>query len=341
VLTFAVTNTQALWYLDRGTGLVSIILLTIVVALGIAQRHGIAGPSGQRFVVTQIHRNAALLSVAFLAIHIASSVIDGFAPITWLDAIIPFASPYRTLWLGLGALAFDLILALIATSLLRQRIGYSAWRSIHWFAYLAWPIAFVHGLGTGTDGREGLVQLVSLVCLGIVVVAVLWRITREWPHDRLVRSLSAVVTVFAVAAIGIWAWNGPMKTGWPRKAGTPASLLATNDGTASSPDTTVASPAPFVPPFTAVEHHPGSECDRDPRWNDLRCSFGPDEHHHHRSRRVGRRSIDAVERRVHWSGRSTDEVHRNDLLVARDLDHGVDERRRYCIHCAIRYPVRY
>jgi hypothetical protein len=95
------------------------------------------------------------------------------------------------------------------------------------------------------------VQLVSLVCLGIVVVAVLWRITREWPHDRLVRSLSAVVTVFAVAAIGIWAWNGPMKTGWPRKAGTPASLLATNDGTASSPDTTVASPAPFVPPFTA------------------------------------------------------------------------------------------
>jgi len=231
----AVTNSQALWYLTRGSGLVSLILLTVSMALGIAQFERWAGPTRQRFVVTHLHRNASLLAVVFLGVHIATAVIDGFAPIGWLDAVVPFRSPYRPLWLGLGALAVDLVLALVITSLLRTRIRYSAWKAIHWTAYACWPLAFVHGLGTGTDGRVGWVQLVDLACLAVMAFAVVWRLAAGWEQHRTPRSIATLTAVLLLLLVGAWAYQGPLQRGWARKAGTPASLLgAGTSGTAAT-----------------------------------------------------------------------------------------------------------
>jgi DMSO/TMAO reductase YedYZ heme-binding membrane subunit len=241
----AVTESQALWYMTRGSGLVSILLLTLVVALGVAQVHGAAGPSRQRFVITQIHRNASLFAVVFIGIHIATSILDGFAPIHWLDAVIPFRSPYRPIWVGLGTLAFDLVLTLVITSLLRLRIGFGTWRSIHWLAYACWPIAFLHGLGTGSDGRVGLVQLVDLACLVVVVLAIAWRLTRDWQHETAIRAGSAVATVVFVTGMSMWAYTGPMQKGWAKKAGTPTELLS---GGSSSAET--AASTGLVLPFS-------------------------------------------------------------------------------------------
>ena len=116
-------------------------------------------------MVAGLHRNLTLLALAFIALHVLTTVVDGYAPISLLNAVLPFTSPYRPVWLGLGAVAFDLLLALTITSLLRARIGYSRWRALHWLAYASWPIALVHGLGTGTDAR--------VTC---VVGAVVWRV---------------------------------------------------------------------------------------------------------------------------------------------------------------------
>lgn len=233
-MTLAVTSSQAFWYLTRGSGLVALALLTISMGLGIAQFERWAGPTGQRFVVTHLHRNASLLAVVFLAIHIATSIIDGFAPIGWIDAVVPFHSPYRPLWLGLGALAFDLVLALTITSLLRTRISYGAWKAVHWTAYLCWPIAFLHGLGTGSDGRVGWVQLVDVLCLGLVLLALAWRLISGWEQHARARGIAATVTLIALLVIGAWAYQGPMQKGWARKAGTPASLLSAGTATTSS-----------------------------------------------------------------------------------------------------------
>ena len=82
-----------------------------------------------RFVVADLHRNVSLLVIVFIVIHVATSVIDSFAPIRWLDAIIPFGSRYRPVWLGLGALAFDVLIAVAVTSLVRARMGYRVWRA--------------------------------------------------------------------------------------------------------------------------------------------------------------------------------------------------------------------
>jgi sulfoxide reductase heme-binding subunit YedZ len=247
----AVTSSQALWYLTRGSGLVSLILLTVSMGLGIAQFERWTGPTGQRFVVTHIHRNASLLAVVFLGVHIATSIVDGFAPIGWIDAVIPFGSPYRSLWLGLGALSFDLVLALVITSLLRTRISYGAWKAVHWTAYLCWPLAFVHGLGTGTDGRVGWVQVVDLACLGLMLLAVAWRLVADWEQHGAARGIAATVTAISLFALGAWAYQGPMQKGWARKAGTPASLLGGGAVDSAAADTTTA-PADFAPPFSAA-----------------------------------------------------------------------------------------
>ena len=169
-------TSPVLWYLARGSGLVSLVLLTATVVGGITTSARWATAQWPRFVVAMLHRNVALLAVAFLGMHIATTVVDGYVPIRWLDAVVPFGSAYRPAWLGLGAVAFDLLIAVLLSSLLRSRLGHRAWRAVHWLAYACWPIAVAHGLGTGSDSRQAWMLLIDGVAIGAVAVAVWWRL---------------------------------------------------------------------------------------------------------------------------------------------------------------------
>ena len=192
----AAAGPSPLWYLSRGTGAITLVLLSATVLLGISGtlrwRPGMRTP---RFVVDGLHRNVSLLVVVLLAAHILTAVLDPFAHLRVLDAVVPFASHYRPLWLGFGALAFDLLLALIVTSLLRARLGLRAWRAVHWAAYLCWPVAVLHGLGTGTDARSVWLQALTAVCVGAVVIALAARLLRDWPRAG------------AGCASAGWAWS--------------------------------------------------------------------------------------------------------------------------------------
>jgi len=233
---FAASVGSTLWYLARGTGLVSIVLLTMVMVFGIAQVQRFATEGWPRFVIAGLHKNLSLLVVVFLAIHISSSVIDAFAPIPWIAAVVPFVASYRPIWLGLGALSFDLLLALVISSLVRQRIGPRLWRVIHWTAYGCWPIALVHGLGTGSDTRVGWVQVLYLLCLAAVIGSIVWRLATGWSTDPIRRSLGIGAIIFVILVVLGWSLVGPTQTGWARKAGTPESVLAKISGSNSASD---------------------------------------------------------------------------------------------------------
>lgn len=222
----AAVTPSAFWFLTRGTGAVSLVLLTLTVALGIANVRRLRIGQAPRFVVESIHRTTALLAVAFVAAHVVTTLLDGFAPITVLDAILPFKSAYRPVWLGLGAVAFDLLIALVITSLLRRRLGYGAWRTTHWLAYASWPVALVHGLGTGTDAKTHWMLLLTASCVAVVLAAVAVRISDGWP-DHLATRMSAIAAA-ALVPLGLLAWlpAGPLGRDWAQRAGTPASLLA-------------------------------------------------------------------------------------------------------------------
>ena len=164
-------NSQALWYLTRGSGVVALILLTIAVLGGLVTKSRWSSPRWSRFVVEGLHRNLSLLSVVFLAVHIASAVLDSYVPISWTSALLPFSATYRPFWLGLGALALDCFIAVAVTSLLRVRLGYGSWRAVHWLAYASWGLAVLHGLGTGSDRHQGWFLALNLAAVGLVVAA--------------------------------------------------------------------------------------------------------------------------------------------------------------------------
>lgn len=162
----------AYWYLTRGTGVVALILLTITVALGVANTRRLRTGWLPRFVIDAVHRNVALLSVAFVFVHVATTLLDGYVPIRLIDAVVPFTSAYKPFWLGLGALSLDLLAAVVITSLLRRRLGYRAWRATHWAAYASWPVALVHSVGIGTDASSSWMVAIVVACVVVVLVAV-------------------------------------------------------------------------------------------------------------------------------------------------------------------------
>jgi sulfoxide reductase heme-binding subunit YedZ len=222
------------WYLTRASGTVSLILLTVAIVIGILSVGRVHSRRWPRFAIDGVHRTSSLLAVVFLAVHIGTAVLDSFAPISLLDAVVPFAGSYRPIWLGLGAVAFDLLLAVAITSLLRQRLGHRIWRSVHWLAYGTWPIAVVHALGTGSDVQLAWLQLTCAVCGIAVVVAVLWRIAIGWPVHRRVR-LGALGAVAAMLlAVLIWLPQGPLGHDWAKRAGTPTNLLPASERGAGS-----------------------------------------------------------------------------------------------------------
>jgi sulfoxide reductase heme-binding subunit YedZ len=214
------------WYLTRASGAVAMILLTLALVVGVAAVGRVTTRRWPRFAVDGLHRASSTLALVFLALHIATAVLDSFAPISLVDAIVPFAGTYRPLWLGLGATAFDLLLAVAVTSVLRVRLGHRAWRAVHWLAYGAWPIAILHGLGTGSDLRQGWMTAVYAGCAGAVVITVTIRLGTGWP-DHVGWRLAGVGALAGLGlGVALWLPRGPLAPHWARRAGTPAKLLA-------------------------------------------------------------------------------------------------------------------
>ena len=178
----AAAGSQGLWYVSRASGLTLLILFSAVIVLGVASRLGSAPRRWPRLVFPEVHRTLALFSVAFLALHVLTAILDPFVTIGWAATVLPFASGYRTLAIGLGTLAVNLGGAVIITSLVRRRLGFRAWRAVHWLAYLAWPVAFVHSLTAGNDLGIWWVALIEWGCAAAVATAVLARILESVRH---------------------------------------------------------------------------------------------------------------------------------------------------------------
>jgi methionine sulfoxide reductase heme-binding subunit len=186
--------TTAFWYASRATGIVALLLLTAVFVLGILVNRQGRLPGLPRFAVTSLHRNLSLLSVAFIVVHVITAVLDTFVSIPLAAGVIPFASGYERLWLSLGAISFDLMLAMIVTSLLRGRINRILWRAIHLLAYLSWPVAFAHSIGASKDLQQGWLLDLAIACAVLVAAAVIYRLAHA---ARQVPRAARVAAVFA------------------------------------------------------------------------------------------------------------------------------------------------
>jgi len=185
-------SSPVLWYVARATGLVAMVLLTATMVLGLLTATRVSNRFWPRFATQELHRRVSLTTLVFLAGHILSTVLDTYVHVGWAAVVVPFASPYKRLWVGVGAIAVDLLLAVAASSLLRARIPARTWRSLHWLAYLCWPVALLHGFAIGTDMRLAWVEGLTLGCVAAVVVAGAFRLVRLAAQRRQVAALPAV-----------------------------------------------------------------------------------------------------------------------------------------------------
>jgi methionine sulfoxide reductase heme-binding subunit len=174
-------SNSVLWYTTRGAGAVTLVLLSTVVVLGILSILRVQSEAWPRFLTTGLHRNLALMTLVFLALHIVTAVVDPFTNLGWAAAFVPFSSWYRTFWLGLGVISFELLLAIVVTSLVRGFLGHRAWRAIHWLTYAAWPVGVLHGIGTGTDAWSAWMLAITAACVAGVGMAILLRVITPSP----------------------------------------------------------------------------------------------------------------------------------------------------------------
>lgn len=167
----------ALWYLGRGTGVMALVLLTVSVALGVAARSGEPLGPLPRFAVTAVHRSASAISVVLLVVHVLTLLADPYAQLKLVDVVVPFLGASDPFWLGVGTLGLDLLVAVMVTSWLRNRIGFRAWQAVHWLAYAAWPVSLLHTLGMGSDASTGWLRVLSVACFAAVAGAAVLRFT--------------------------------------------------------------------------------------------------------------------------------------------------------------------
>jgi DMSO/TMAO reductase YedYZ heme-binding membrane subunit len=204
-------NSTSLWYATRASGLMAMILLTLTMVLGITTTTRARARNWPGFAQQEMHRRISMIAVVFLGIHVVTSVLDTYVNISWAAVVIPFASSYGRLWVGVGAISLDLMIAVFVSSLLRARMRPGTWRAIHWLAYISWPVALAHTFGMGTDAREGWVIVLGVVCVVAVAAALVWRI-------RLVSRQASARTAHASVA-GVppkhLALSGRRRTGAP------------------------------------------------------------------------------------------------------------------------------
>jgi methionine sulfoxide reductase heme-binding subunit len=212
-----------LWFLDRSSGEVTLLLMTAVVVFGIIRA---AVPSANPFLVEGAHINLALLTVAFAGVHVLAALLDPFAHLGPVDALLPFVSAYRGTWLGLGIISGYLYAFAVFASWPARRFGRAVWLWLHRANYAVWVLAVVHSLGTGSDARNNLFLLLNVAAVAIVLAVFLGiRVAEGWSRLPPLWAATAVAAVVTVLVIAVWAANGPLQAGWARSSGTPPDLL--------------------------------------------------------------------------------------------------------------------
>jgi sulfoxide reductase heme-binding subunit YedZ len=177
-------TSPVLWYLNRGTGVVLLLLMSLTTVLGVLATGRAFAPLWPRFVTQGIHRALGGLTVALLAAHALSAVVDQFVDIRWWQAFWPVGATYRPLWLGLGTVGLDLTVVVAVTAWLRNRMSPGAWRSIHLLSYAAWAVSVLHGVTIGTDSGQPWLMWASVGCVTGVAASALARVVTVVRRER-------------------------------------------------------------------------------------------------------------------------------------------------------------
>jgi predicted ferric reductase len=156
---FAADSVQIWWYVTRSAGIVAYLLLWFSTVWGLAVPSKLLNPVLEQTFTFDFHEFISLLSLGFVLLHVLVLTIDRFLPYSIFQILIPFLSPYRPFWVGMGVLGFYISLLVTVTFYLRSKIGAKTFRSIHVLSLLGYLGVTLHGLYAGTDSTLASMQL--------------------------------------------------------------------------------------------------------------------------------------------------------------------------------------
>lgn len=203
------TSSPVDWYAARAAGVTAYLLLTGVVLLGLTMASKRRFARWPRFALEDVHRFGGLLVGAFVAIHVATIAVDSWLPFTIGSLVVPFISRYRPLWVGLGVVAAELLLALAVTNHYRRRMPYRTWRRAHYLNFVVWSTATVHGVASGTDRSAPWALAVYATAGGAVAAASVWRFSRGRVRIWAVPSAVACAGIASLVVLGLG--KGPLR----------------------------------------------------------------------------------------------------------------------------------
>lgn len=249
-----VSNPKLLWYITRATGIIALLLLGAIVILGIMTATKSTPAGIGKFIGPDLHRRLSLTTVIFLGVHIVTAILDPFVKIGITTTIIPFVSKYRPLWVGLGTLSFDLMLIIIATSIVRHKFPHSRWKKIHYLSWAVVGLVLFHALGTGSDDKIKIVEIIYVAFVLGVGAFGIFRTSRErglTPIRKLVAGASLSLVPLAILA---WASQGPLKPGWAKSSSSFSILPKSTSLSATTVATTgvISSSSPTTTPSVAL-----------------------------------------------------------------------------------------
>jgi sulfoxide reductase heme-binding subunit YedZ len=204
------TSSPLDWYVARAAGIAAYLMLSFVVVLGLTMARKTTLKRWPQFAIEDVHRFAGLLVGTFVIIHIVTIAIDSWLPFSVGSIVVPLLSRYRRVWVALGVVAAELLLALAVTNHYRDRLSYRFWRLAHYLNFVVWSAATLHGIGSGTDRSAPWLLAVYAVATAAVGSAVAWRFARHRIAAR--RSVPAIALAGgAIAMLVVGLGLGPFR----------------------------------------------------------------------------------------------------------------------------------
>ncbi len=175
---FAADSVQSMWYITRAAGFTSYLLIWLSMVWGLAVSSKVLDAVLHRSFTYDFHQFLSLLAIGFILLHMLVLLFDGYLPYTLSQILVPFLSPYRPLWVGVGVIGFYLILLVTVTFYIRGRIGMKAFRVIHVFSLLAYLGVTLHGFLSGTNSSlPAVMGMYAGSFLVVVFLTAYWLLT--------------------------------------------------------------------------------------------------------------------------------------------------------------------
>jgi predicted ferric reductase len=188
---FAVDSTQLWWYVTRSAGVMAYLLLWFSTVWGLAVPSKLLDPVLERAYTFDFHQFISLLSIGFALLHILVLTIDRYLPYSTWQILIPFLSPYRPVWVGLGVISFYIIILVTVTFYLRSRIGQSTFRAIHVLSLLGYLGITLHGFYAGTDSPLPVMQLLYRGTALVVVFFTVYWLVQKYQQNQEAKTKAA------------------------------------------------------------------------------------------------------------------------------------------------------